>query len=93
MEKWRISVERYKGIARACRDAVRKAKAQLKLKLAVDVTNNKKGFFRYVSHKQKKKENIGPVLNGKGESITNDAEKAELLNTFFTSLFTSTVGS
>ena len=62
-------------------------------KLAVDMKSNKKSFFGHVNHKQKKKENIGPLLNGKGESITNDAEKAEVLNTFFTSVFTSTVGS
>ena len=55
--------------------------------------NDKKGFFRHVTHKQKKKENIGPLLNGKGESITKAAEKAEVLNTFFTSVFTSTAGS
>ena len=60
-QRWRsggLSVESYKSIARVCRDAVRKAKAQLELKLAVDVKNNKKGFFRGVNHKQKKKENI-----------------------------------
>ena len=57
-QRWRsggLSVESYKGTARVCRDAVRKAKAQLKLKLAVDVKNNKKGSFRYVNHKQKQK--------------------------------------
>jgi len=32
--------------ARACRGVVRKAKAQLELKFAKDVKNNKKGFFR-----------------------------------------------
>ena len=65
-QRWRrggLSVESYKGIARACGDAVRKAKAWLELILAVEVKNNKKGFFRYVNHKQKKKENIGPLLN------------------------------
>ena len=63
------------------------------MKLAVDIKRNKKGFFRHVNHKEKKKENIGQLLNRKGKSITNDAEKAEVLNTFFTSVFTSTVGS
>ncbi|KAK4806968.1 hypothetical protein QYF61_027335 [Mycteria americana] len=40
-----IAIEDYKNLARACRDAVGKAKVQLELKLARDVKNNKKGFF------------------------------------------------
>ena len=55
-QEWRsgeLSAENYKGIARECRDAVRKAKAQFELKLAVDIKNNKKGFFRHVNHKEK----------------------------------------
>ncbi|GAB0180769.1 mitochondrial enolase superfamily member 1 [Grus japonensis] len=67
-------------------------KAQPELKLARDVKNYKKGFFRYVNNKQKQKENIGPLLNRRGELVTNNTEKAEVLNTFFTSVFTSTVG-
>jgi len=54
--------------------------------------NYKKGFFRYVNNEQKQKENIGPQLNRRGELVTDNAEKAEILNTFFTSVFTSTVG-
>ncbi|KAK4824361.1 LOW QUALITY PROTEIN: hypothetical protein QYF61_014021 [Mycteria americana] len=38
------------------------------------------------------KENIGPLLNRRGELVTNNAEKAEVLNTFFTSGFMSAVG-
>ncbi|KAK4810859.1 hypothetical protein QYF61_008831 [Mycteria americana] len=96
-QRWksgRLPVENYKGIARACRDAVRKAKAQLELKLARDVKHCQtlKGFFRYENNKQKQKENIGLLLNRRGELVTNNAEKAEVLNTFFTSVFTSTVG-
>ncbi|KAK4814746.1 hypothetical protein QYF61_026723 [Mycteria americana] len=91
-QRWKsrqIPIENYKGIAR---DAVRKAKAQLELKFARDVKNYKKGFFRYVNNKQKQKEDICPLLNRRGELVTNNAEKAEVLNTFFTSVFTSTVG-
>lgn len=34
-------------------DAVRKARAQLQLKLARKVKKDKKGFFRYINNKQK----------------------------------------
>ena len=76
---------------RVCRDAVRKTKAQLKLKLARDVKNYKEGFFRYVNNKQKQKESISPLLNRRSESVTNNAEKAEVLNTLFISVFDGTI--
>jgi len=44
--------EEYRNVVRACRDATRKAKAHLELKLASDVKNNKKGFFNYISSKK-----------------------------------------
>ncbi|XP_026705031.1 adenylosuccinate synthetase isozyme 1 [Athene cunicularia] len=80
-----IPVENYKGIATACRDAVRKSEAELNLKLARDVKKYKKVFFKYVNSKQKQKEDIGPLLNKSGELATNNAEKAKVLDTFFTS--------
>ena len=73
------------------RDAARKAKAHFKLKLAREVKNHKEEFFRYIN-KQKHQENIGPLLNRRDELVTNTTENAEVLNTFFTSVFTSTVG-
>lgn len=54
--------------------------------------NHKKVFFRYVNNKQKQKENTGLLLTRRGESITNNTEKEEVLSAFFTSVFTSTVG-
>ncbi|GAB0204449.1 hypothetical protein GRJ2_002910500 [Grus japonensis] len=74
------------------RDAVRKAKVQLELKLARDVKNYKKGFFRYVNNKQKEKENVGLLLNRRGEIVSKNAEKAEVLNISFTCVSTSPVG-
>jgi len=37
--------EEYRNVVRACRDAMRKAKAHLELNLARDVKDNKKSFF------------------------------------------------
>lgn len=47
----------------------RKAKTQLETNLARDVENCKKQFFRYVKNKQKRKENIGPAINRRGEFV------------------------
>ena len=40
------------------RGGVRKAEAQLELTLARDAKRNKKGFFRYLSHKRRVQEDI-----------------------------------
>ncbi|GAB0179359.1 mitochondrial enolase superfamily member 1 [Grus japonensis] len=41
---------------------------------------------------QKHRDNISPLLNRRNELVTSNTEKAEVRNTFFTSVFTSTVG-
>ncbi|PKU48926.1 rna-directed dna polymerase from mobile element jockey-like [Limosa lapponica baueri] len=48
--------------------------------------------YETMNHRMNQKENIGPLLNRRSELVTNNAEKAEVLNTFFTSVFTSAVG-
>ncbi|CAM4666744.1 unnamed protein product [Caretta caretta] len=85
--------DEYKNIARACRSEIRKAKSHLELQLARDVKSNKKGFFRYVSNKKKVKESVGPLLNEGGNLVTEDVEKANVLNAFFASVFTNKVSS
>ncbi|CAM5107999.1 unnamed protein product [Eretmochelys imbricata] len=85
--------EEYKNIAWACRSEIRKAKSHLELQLARDVKSNKKGFFRYVSNKKKVKESVGPLLNEGGNLVTENVEKANVLNAFFASVFTNKVSS
>jgi len=84
--------EEYRNVVRACRDATRKAKAHLELKLARDVKNNKKGFFNYINSKRKARDNVGPLLNEASVLVMEDAEKAELLNAFFASVFSAKAG-
>lgn len=49
-------------------------------------------MFKYIESKWKQKENIGTLLYGRGELVTSNAEKAAVLDTSFTSVFTNTVG-
>ncbi|CAM4689446.1 unnamed protein product [Lepidochelys kempii] len=95
-KKWKVghmTRGKYKNIARACRNEIRRAKSQLELQLARDVKSNKKGFFRYVGNKKKAKESVGPLMNEGGNLVTEDVEKANVLNAFFASVFTNKVSS
>lgn len=51
------------------------------MKLARDVKNFKKGFFRSEINKQKEKENTGPQLKQEKLTVTSRAEKAEKFST------------
>lgn len=70
-----------------CRDGVRKAKANLEFSLVRNVKGNKNGFYKYISRKRKIRENVGLLLDGAGDLVTKDMEKAKVFNAFFTSVF------
>ncbi|GAB0188654.1 mitochondrial enolase superfamily member 1 [Grus japonensis] len=83
-----VAWEEYRETVRAAREQVRKAKALIEITLARDVKDKKKGFYRYVSEKRRTRENVGPLRNETGDPVTQDMEKAEVLNDFFASVFT-----
>ncbi|KFQ59950.1 hypothetical protein N334_02077, partial [Pelecanus crispus] len=83
-----VSWEEYREAARLCREGVRKAKARLELNLAREAKNNRKGFYRYVSQKRKAKDHVPTLMNKNGDLVSTDKEKAEVLNSFFASVFT-----
>ncbi|GAB0204934.1 mitochondrial enolase superfamily member 1 [Grus japonensis] len=83
-----VAWEEYRETVRAARDQARKAKALIEINLARDVKDKKKSFYRYVSDKRRTRENVGPLRNETGDLVTQDMEKAEVLNDFFASVFT-----
>lgn len=76
-EKVTGNLRRIQSTLWACRDAVRKAKAQLSL--ARDVKGNKKGFYKYLSGKRKTRKNVGLLLKGSEDLVTQDVENAAVL--------------
>jgi len=68
---------------------MRKAKAQLELRLATVVRDNKQCFYKYINNKKRAKENLHPLLDAGGNIAVKDEEKAEVLHAFFASVFNS----
>ncbi|GAB0186348.1 mitochondrial enolase superfamily member 1 [Grus japonensis] len=83
-----VAWEEYRETVRAAREQVRKAKALIEIILARDVKDNKKSFYRYVSEKRRMRENGGPLWNETGDRVTQDMEKAEVVNDSFASVLT-----
>jgi len=91
-KKGQASREEYRGLIRSCREEIRKAKAQLELRLATVVRVNKKCFYKYVNNKKTAKESLHPSLDAGGNTATKHEEKAGVLNAFFASVFISQTG-
>ena len=91
LEKVKGTWRDYKEVAKVCREEVRKAKAQLELRLATAVKEKKKSFYEYINGKRRTKENFHRLLDAVGNVTTEDKEKAGVLNTLFTSAFNSQI--
>lgn len=67
---------------RVRKNSIKKAKAYLELNLTKVVKYDKKGFFKNINNKIISRENVGPLLNGKGTIATYVVEKVEILHAY-----------
>ena len=80
--------EEYRNLIRSCREENRKAKAQLKLRLATLVSDNQKCFYKYTNNSKRAKENLQPFLDV-GDKLPPQMRKR--LRYLMTSLFQSLI--
>ena len=68
---------------------VKNAKKKYQSDIATKVKTNPKVFWRYINSKRKNKDDIAPLSTDDINFETNDKNKADMLNNFFTSVFTN----
>ena len=68
---------------------IRKYKRTFEKKLAGNIKNNSKSFYAYVRSKQKVRDKVGPLENNRGNIISDGFQMAEVLNEYFSSVFTT----
>src|SRR5215469_6812403 len=69
---------------------IRQAKMNFEEKLANDVKVKSKLFYKYVCSKTKHKDTVGALKDTLGKMTVDDKEKCQLLNEYFSSVFTNT---
>ena len=78
----------YVKSAKTARRLLNEAKQQFEVKLAKNIKEDRKSFFAYARSKTKSKVNTGSLANSNNELVNEPRMKAEMLNDFFSSVFT-----
>ena len=78
----------YRRASNRVKAEVRKAVRDFEKRIATEVRTDPKGFFKYARSKLKTNPRISDLEQRDGTMATGFAAKAEVLNTFFTSVFT-----
>ena len=79
----------YKEALKLATTEIRKSKRTFEKKLAGNIKNDSKSFYAYVRSKQKVRDKVGPLENNMGNIISDGFQMAEVLNEYFSSLFTT----
>ena len=79
----------YKEALNLATTEIRKSKRTFEKKLAGNIKNDRKRCYAYVRSKQKVRDKVGPLENNRGNIISDGFLKAEVLNEYFSSVFTT----
>ena len=79
----------YKEALNIATTEIRQSKRTFEKKLAGNIKNDSKSFYAYVRSKQKVRDKVGPLENNRGNIISDRFQMAEVLNEYFSSVFTT----
>lgn len=82
------NMEEYREADRNVKKMIRNAKRNFEKKLSTVQGGNTRPFYSYVKKKTKSRPSIGPLLDTNNCRISDDKGMADLLNGFFSSVFT-----
>lgn len=80
--------EEYKRVRNTTNEVVKNSKRSYEKSISQKSKNEPKHFWRYVKSKTKSKTGVSNLKTRDGEYVKSDQEKAEVLNEFFTTVFT-----
>ena len=80
--------EEYEATAKKVKNMIRNTKRSLEKKLATEKYYNSKPFYNYIKKKSTTRSTIGPLINKQGDTVVEEEEIAEELNSYFASVFT-----
>ena len=79
----------YKEALNLATTEIRKSKRTFEKKLAGNIKNYSKSFYAYVRNKQKVRDKVGPLENNSENIISDGFQMAEVLDEYFSSVFTT----
>ena len=78
----------YASIRNKTKNVIRKAAVEFEKNIASQAKTDPKKFFKYVSSQVKTRPSIGDLRKKDGTYTETDEDRAELLNDYFSSVFT-----
>ena len=85
----KLSLYNYNAARNKVSNKIKQLKTEKEKRIAKNIKSNTKAFYQYISSKVLKKEGIAHLINENNELTTNDKEKCDVINNFFSSVFTT----
>ncbi|XP_072885546.1 uncharacterized protein [Hemitrygon akajei] len=80
--------EVFKSLQKETKKVIKREKMNYERKLANNIKEDTKSFFKFIKSKRQVRVDIGPIENDAGDIVMGDKEVAEELNEYFASVFT-----